>query len=214
MERGTVLWLEGLIGAGKSTLAQKIAGLMEFRAFHEPVEVDYLDKFYKDPRRYAFEFQLRQLARREAIHHAAQWEAITCTDFKGSILDRGLPGDRVFARLHVQMGNISAEQWMTYELLFKSAMGRLQTASLLVFLDVEPEVAMERVRNRNRGSESGLSIDYLRMLRKGYLDLMSEVESKESRWSDGLQIMRVPWNLDHQEAAPLVDKIKDRLHLK
>ena len=73
---------------------------------------------------------------------------------------------------------------------------------------------MERVRNRNRGSESGLSIDYLRMLRKGYLDLMSEVESKESRWSDGLQIMRVPWNLDNQEAAPLVAKIKDRLHLK
>jgi deoxyadenosine/deoxycytidine kinase len=212
-EKGAVAWIEGLIGAGKSTLSQKLAGLLEFRAFHEPVEADYLGKFYQDPKRYAFEFQLRQLARRQLIHRLAEAEATARIEYKGAILDRGLPGDRVFAKLHLQAGNISEEQWTTYELLFNDAISRIHPPSLLVFLDVDPDVAMERVRNRNRGAEAGLSVDYLKTLRKGYLDLISEIEGKEHRWSDGLQVLRVPWNVDHQEAAPLATMIKDKLRM-
>jgi deoxyadenosine/deoxycytidine kinase len=211
--RGAVVWVEGLIGAGKSTLSQKLAGLLEFRAFHEPVEADYLGKFYQDPRRYAFEFQLRQLSRRQLIHRLAESEAAAAIDYKGAILDRGLPGDRVFAKLHVQAGNISDEQWLTYELLFNDAISRIHPPALLVYLDTEPEVAMERVKNRNRGAEANLSLDYLKTLRKGYFDLLSEIEGKEHRWSDGIQTMRVPWNMDHQEAAPLASAIRDRLRM-
>ena len=213
MFTGAVVWVEGLIGAGKSTLSQKLAGLLEFRAFHEPVEADYLGKFYTDPKRYAFEFQLRQLARRKLIHELAQSEAVAAIDYKGAVLDRGLPGDRVFAKLHVHTGNISAEQWTTYELLFNQAMSTIRPPALLVYLDTDPDVAMERVRNRNRGAESGMTIDYLKMLRKGYLDLVSEIESREHRWSDGVDILRIPWNVDFQEAAPIAAKIKDRLKM-
>lgn len=209
---GAVLWVEGLIGAGKSTLSQKLAGLLEFRAFHEPIDSDYLDKFYKDPAKYAFEFQMRQIVRRRKIHKLAAAEA-NHTEYKGSILDRGLPGDRVFARLHVAAGNISPEQWTTYDLMFDDMMDGIRPPALLVFLDVEPEVALERVRNRGRGAESGMTLDYLRTLRKGYLDMMSEIESKEHRWSDGLDVMRVPWNVDNQEVGPLASKIKDRLRI-
>jgi len=213
MLRGAVVWVEGIIGAGKSTLAQTLAGLLEYRAFHEPVEPAILGKFYQDPKKMAFEFQLRQLARRQLIHRLAEAEATAAIDYKGAILDRGLPGDRVFAKLHVHAGNISEEQWTTYELLFNDAISRIHPPALLVYLDTEPEVAMERVRNRNRGAEANLSLDYLKMLRKGYLDLLSEVEGKEHRWSDGIQIMRVPWNVDHQEAAPLASAIRDRLRM-
>jgi deoxyadenosine/deoxycytidine kinase len=156
---------------------------------------------------------MRQIVRRLKIHKLAAAEA-QHTEYKGSILDRGLPGDRVFAKLHVHQGNISQEQWTTYDLHFNEMMNETRPPSLLVFLDVEPDVALERVKNRNRGAESGLTIEYLKMLRKGYLDLISEVESREHLWSIGIDIMRVPWNLDHQEAVPLATKIKDRLRMK
>lgn len=213
MSKGAVLWVEGLIGAGKSTLSQKLAGLLEFRAFHEPVEADYLEKFYKDPKTNAFEFQIRQLARRTGIHRLAQEEACNPIEYKGAILDRGLPGDRVFAKLHCHAGNISPEQWTTYEILFNSAIDLIRSPALLVFLDVEPDIAMERVKNRNRGAEAGLTIAYLKDLRKGYLDLLGEIEAKTHRWSDGIELMRVPWNTDHQEAGPLALAIKDRLRM-
>jgi len=213
-QKGAVIWVEGVIGAGKSTAGQKLAGLLEARAFHEPVEADVLGRFYQDPRRYAFEFQIRQLARRQLIHRLAEAEATAAIDYRGAILDRGLPGDRVFAKLHHQAGNISDEQWVTYELLFDDAISRIHPPALLVFLDVDPDVAMERVRNRNRGAEAGLSLDYLKTLRKGYLDLISEIEGKEHRWSDGIQILRIPWNVDHQEVGPLAALIKDKLKMK
>jgi len=213
MQQGAVIWIEGLIGAGKSTLTEKLAGLLECRALHEPVEVDYLDKFYKDPPKYAFEFQLRQLARRQDIHELADAEAKCACQYKGAILDRGLPGDRVFAKLHCHFGNINPEQWGTYELLFNNAMSKIKTPALLAFLDVEPDVAMERIKNRNRGAESGMTIDYLKMLRKGYLDLLTEIESREHRWCEKIQVMRIPWNLDHQGAAPLALSIKDKLRM-
>jgi deoxyadenosine/deoxycytidine kinase len=213
-DRGSVVFIEGGIGAGKSTAAQKLAGLLQFRVFHEPIDAEYLDKFYKNPKELAFEFQLRQLARREAIHHLAQWEAISQSEHRGSLLDRSLLGDHTFAALHHQSGNISTEQWITYELLFQNAWGRLFPPSLLVFLDVDPEVAMERIRNRNRGAEAGMSIEYLKNLRKGYLDLISTIESREYRWCETIQILRVPWNTDHLPIENLANKIKDKLRIK
>ena len=210
---GAVIWVEGLIGAGKSTLAQKLSGLLDYRAFHEPVDSDYLDKFYKDPKKYAFEFQMRQIVRRRKIHKLAISEA-NHTEYQGSILDRGLPGDRVFAKLHRFAGNITEEQWFTYELLFDEMIAEIRPPALLVFLDVQPDIAMERVKNRNRGAESGLTLEYLVTLRHGYLDLLAEIEGRLNRWSDGIEIMRVPWNIDNQETGPLAARIKDRLKIQ
>ena len=214
MSKGAVLWVEGIIGAGKSTLAQKLAGVLDFRAFHEPVDPDYLNKFYKDPKGEAFNFQLRQMQERIKIHKLAQEEANWGRDYKGAILDRGLPGDRVFAKMHVRYGNISDDQWVTYESIFEDAIGHINPPALLMFLDVQPDVAMERVKNRNRGAESGMTIEYLTTLRKGYLDMLSEVESRTHRWSDGLDVMRVPWNTDFQEVGLLAQQIKDRLRMQ
>ena len=214
MSNHPVIWVEGSIAAGKSTLCKKLAGLLDLRAFQEPIEVDYLDKFYKDPKKYAFEFQLRQLARRIGIHQLAQAEALNAIDFSGSLLDRGAPGDRVFCRLHCHYGNITPEQWTTYEILFDQAIGLIRPPALLLYLDVEPEVALERAKNRNRGAESGLTLEYLKDLRKGYLDLLAEIESKQHRWSDGIDVLRVPYNTDFLEVEPLAERIKDRLHMK
>lgn len=53
--------ISGLIGAGKSTLATKLAEKMGLPCFYEPViDNAYLADFYKDPARYAFPLQVYQ----------------------------------------------------------------------------------------------------------------------------------------------------------
>lgn len=53
--------ISGLIGAGKSTLATKLAEKMELPCFYEPVmDNAYLGDFYRDPARYSFPLQVQR----------------------------------------------------------------------------------------------------------------------------------------------------------
>ena len=49
-----IIWVEGIIGAGKSTFAKYLAEKLEFRLLSEPVDNEYLTLFYENPKRWAF----------------------------------------------------------------------------------------------------------------------------------------------------------------
>jgi len=214
MPFGPVLWIEGPIGAGKTTLTTAICKGLELRGLFEPVDTNvYLKDFYKDPKRWAFPMQIELLKSRYAMQKIAAFEASHVGGFKGSVLDRGLPGDRVFCRLHVEYGNISEREWHTYDDLFSVMMCSLTPPSLLVYLDVDPEVSLERVKTRARDAEVGVDIEYLTRLRRGYLDLLVEIESGTHHWSRGMEVMRVPWNVDHQSPDGIIDMIQHRFRL-
>lgn len=210
---GPVVWIEGIIGAGKTTLTKAVAEALNLRPVFEPVDDNpMLGKFYEDPKRYAFAMQLWLMARRHSMQQLAAWEA-RHGDFAGAVIDRGLPGDRVFCKLHVDAGNIDDEFWDVYEYFYDVMSLNLPVPSLLVFLDAEPETAFERMRARGRDEESGVPLDYLQRLRRGYLDLLVEIESRAHSWSRGMDVMRVPWNVDHQQPGPVIDEIKHRCRL-
>lgn len=216
---GALVWVEGIIGAGKSTLTAALADKLQLRGIYEPVETNpMLDKFYADPKKYAFPMQMYLMAKRHAMQQLAAWEAtagatIAGTEFKGAVVDRGLPGDRVFCKLHVQEGNIDPEMWEVYETFYDVMSLNLPTPSLLVFLDVEPEVAHERMTKRGRSAEAGVPVEYLRKLRRGYLDLLVEIESGTHAWSRGMRVVRVPWNADNQDTQPIVDAVRHHCRL-
>ncbi len=211
---GPILWIEGIIGAGKSTITQKLAEALGLRAIFEPVESNpYLERFYKEPGRWAFPMQMHLLHARYAMQKIAAYEATMNGGYHGAILDRGLPGDRVFARLHMLAGNMDELEWQTYEAAYDSMTCSLIPPSLMIFLDVEPEVAFDRVKERARGAEVGMELQYLKDLRKGYLDLMVEIESGEHAWSRGMKIMRLAWNTDHQPIDKLIETLKHQYRL-
>ena len=66
--------ISGLIGAGKSTLATKLAERMNLPVFYEPV-IDnvYLSDFYKDPARFSFPLQVRA-----ALGYLAMYNHVVC----------------------------------------------------------------------------------------------------------------------------------------
>lgn len=212
--RGPVIWVEGIIGAGKTTLTRALTNELGLRPILEPVKANpYLAKFYEDPKRWAFPMQIELLYRRYAMQKLAAYESTTEGGYPGSVLDRGLPGDRVFARLHRLAGNMSEMEWETYERCYGIMACSLIPPSLLIFLDVEPEIALDRVRNRGREEETGIPLDYLKQLRAGYLDLMVEIESGTHAWSRGMEVMRLAWNTDDQPTAPLISGLKDKFKL-
>lgn len=214
MSHGPIIWLEGIIGAGKTTVTKTLAEALSLRAIYEPVGSNpYLKLFYEDPRRYAFVMQIELLHRRFALQKIAAYEATAGGEYKGAILDRGLPGDRVFAKLHVLSGNISEMEWGTYERAYNIMTCSLIPPSTLVFLDVEPEVAYQRIQVRGRGVEKNVSLRYLEDLRKGYLDLLIEIESGRHAWSRGVDVMRLGWNTDYQKVDPLIEHLRQKYRL-
>lgn len=203
------IWLEGSIASGKSRLTTQLEQALGFRSFPEPVaDKGYLELFYADPRRYAFSFQIEMLRRRWDIHRLAMLECKAGTS-PGTLLDRGLPGDRVFARMHYQAGNLHALEWQTYEALYSEFMSvpHLQP-TVLIYLDVTPETSLHRIKKRNRPSEEQITLDYLSTLGEAYRRLLAEIESGRHAWSRGLQILKIMWDEDDLPVRPIVENIK------
>ena len=213
MKYGPIIWVEGIIGAGKTTLTKILAEELHLRPLFEPVDSNpYLDRFYKDPGRWAFPMQIELLHRRYAMQKLAAFEATSVGGFDGSILDRGLPGDRVFARMHMLKGNMSELEWQTYERAYDVMTCSLIPPAVLIYLDVQPAVAFERVQKRARSAESGggVSLEYLQDLHKGYLDLLVDIRSGAHAWSRGMEVIHLPWNADHQPPVELLAELQRR----
>lgn len=200
---GPQICIGGLIGAGKSTAAIQLGKALDLPVYHEPVKGNpFLEIFYKEPKEWAGWMQFYLLLERYKIHMQAGYEAL-CRH--GSIVDRSLIEDRAFCKLHVRKGNIDPLVWEhVYEPNFNFFLGTMLVPQVLIFLDVEPQVALERIQKRNRGAESGITLDYLQDLQKEYYDLFSLIESGEHSWSRGMTPKRLQWNVDYQGVEDMV----------
>ena len=209
MPYGPIVWIEGIIGAGKTTLTKTLCERLQYRPILEPVESNpYLEKFYGEPKRWATMMQMHLLHHRYAQQKLAAYEATGVGGYRGAVLDRGLPGDRVFARMHMLSGNIDPLEWRTYEMAYDNMVCSLVPPSFLIFLDVDPEVALARIKERARGCEVTIDLAYLHGLQRGYYDLLVEIDAGEHAWSRGIQTKRIPWNVDNQPVEALVDMVQ------
>ena len=197
-----LIWTEGVIGCGKTTFSREVAKRLNLRLIEEPVgngegeENPYLEKFYKDPKKYAFGMQMFLLHKRYAMQQLASYEATGVGGYAGAILDRSLSGDRVFAKLHVDAGNIDPLDWATYELAHNLMCRSLLPPTLLVFLDIQPQTAYDRMKKRNRIAENGVPLEYLIKLREGYHALIEEAERGLLPWAHAVRVCRIPWDVD------------------
>ena len=91
--------IAGLIGAGKTTLADALGQHLGLPVYYEPVaDQAYLEDFYRDTARYAFSTQIYLLNRRFQQHQEIIWRGT------GGVQDRTIYEDAVFARTLVQQG--------------------------------------------------------------------------------------------------------------
>jgi deoxyadenosine kinase len=162
-ERPLFVGVAGTIGAGKSELCKRLKALIPGAVdLQEPVDTELLDLFYSDKHRYAFEFQMYMLERRFNLHQQAIWSPVPV------IQDRTLYEDTIFARMCHDAGFMSGHEFRTYMNFFRTFESYMRRPNVILYLDVRPEVALERIRKRDRPAERGMTIEYLRGLEATY----------------------------------------------
>ncbi len=167
----------------------------------EGQENPYLERFYKDQKRWAFPMQIFLLHKRYAMQQLASYEATGVGGYKGAILDRSIAGDRVFAKLHVDAGNIDPLDFATYEMAYDTMARTLLPPTMMIYLDVQPETAFARMKKRNRGVEEGVPLDYLQKLHKGYQELLREAKRGLTPWAHAVTVCHIPWDPDTLDNA-------------
>lgn len=169
MVKPILLCIEGLIGAGKTTLCNEIENNIEnitmdnmkVKILKEPVdfwrELGLLDRFYKDQKRWAFTFQLTALVTKCI-------ELMSLEDNTIYIIERSPYTDlNCFAKLCNISGSIDDMEMNIYKLYFNHFITELQNKCSIkfIYLKTSPDICMERIKKRNRIEEKNIPIEYL-----------------------------------------------------
>jgi deoxyguanosine kinase len=153
--------IEGPIGAGKTTLARRLAERLDAEAvLEQPGENPFLARFYQDMARYALPTQLFFLFQR-----VRQLEPLAQADLFGRhvVADFLIDKDPLFAR-----ATLSADELVLYQKIYDSVRPQSPTPDLVIYLQARPATLIERVRKRAAGYERGVSEDYLALLAESY----------------------------------------------
>lgn len=162
--------IAGMIGAGKSTLARLLGEHLSIDVHYEPVEDnEYLEDFYRDTAKYSFAIQIYMLNRRFQQHQEIIWRG------RSAVQDRTIYEDSIFARVLAESGLMEARDYRTYRDLFQNMSHFMCRPNVIVYLDASPEVSMQRISQRGRGMESGISLEYLEALYRGYEDFVQDI---------------------------------------
>ena len=153
--------IEGVIGAGKTSLATLLAEQRKARLVLEEYEDNpFLPKFYEDRNRYAFQTQLAFLASRfkQQQNMMAQdlFHDLTISDY---IFDK----DRIFARL-----NLGEDELALYDTIFNIMSGLNVQPNLIVFIQSSVDRLIQNINLRGRTYEQHITPDYLRELDNAY----------------------------------------------
>ncbi len=148
----SVIVLAGMIGAGKSSYTEMIARRLGTEPFYENVAYNpVLDKFYNNPKKWAFSLQIYFLNARFSSIKAALGD-------DNNVLDRSIYEDELFTRINHIQGNISDIDMEIYSDLLANMMEELEgtakkSPDLLIYLHGSFEKILHHIQKRGRSFE-------------------------------------------------------------
>ena len=173
--------IAGLIGAGKTTLATSLGEHLGLPVHYEPViDNEYLDDFYRETARYSFAMQVYLLNRRFKQHQEIIWRG------SGGVQDRTIYEDAIFAKTLKEQDLMEPRDYETYVDLFKNLSNFMCRPNMIIYLDVSPETSLQRIQERERSCETGVSLEYLTRLYANYEEFLGEI-------SKLIPVLRVKW---------------------
>jgi deoxyadenosine/deoxycytidine kinase len=161
MQHHRYIAIEGPIGSGKTSLARRLAArLGADLLLEQPGENPFLARFYQDMARYALPTQLFFLFQR-----ARQLEPLAQRDLfsRPTVADFLIDKDPLFARI-----TLSAEELALYQRIYDALRPQAPVPDLVIYLQAQPQVLIERVRRRAAEFERGIDEAYLAVLAEGY----------------------------------------------
>jgi deoxyguanosine kinase len=153
--------VEGPIGAGKTSLARRLAArLSADLVLEQPGENPFLARFYDDMARYALPTQLFFLFQRARL-----LEPLAQPDIFGRpvVADFLIDKDPLFAQI-----TLSGDEHALYRKIYDAVRPQAATPDLVIYLQAQPDTLAERVQRRASGYERGISDEYLALLAESY----------------------------------------------
>lgn len=163
MENSFVKYIavEGVIGAGKTSLARKIKDKLNAELIAEQFDVNpFLENFYSNRKRYAFQTQMFFLINRFKQQQELNQENLF-TQF--IVCDYLFEKDKIFAYL-----NLNEEELKLYETLFPLLARNLRKPDVVVYLQSSIDRLMYNIKKRNRRIERNLTRSYIEELSDAY----------------------------------------------
>lgn len=160
--------IEGNIGAGKTSLASRIAEQFNGKLILEQFEENsFLPKFYKDPDKYAFPLELSFLAAR---YHQLKQEVSSGDLFKSfTISDYFIAKSLLFASKTLQ-----DDEYELYKKLFTIINITLPKPDLLVYLYLSIDNLQKNIQIRGRDYEKDIDGKYLQKIQSAYLNYIEK----------------------------------------
>jgi len=172
MSKPFIYSIEGNIGSGKTTFIENLQKVFSSNPsiifIREPVEIwqtikdtqgeTILSKFYKDPAKYAFTFQVMAYSTRLSMLRKIIRENPEC---KIIICERSLDADKhIFAKMLFDDGLIDDVSYQIYQRFYGEFQDEFRLDGI-IYIDADADVCKSRIEKRARDGEETVSIDYL-----------------------------------------------------
>lgn len=162
-EKCRFIVVEGVIGAGKTTLASMISERLDAHLMLEHFDENpFLGTFYENRERWAFHTQLSFLASR----FKQQKQLMTRDLFHEIVVsDYGFEKDRIFASV-----NLAGDELQLYESMYSIMELNTPTPDAVIYLQAPAERLLKHIRKRGRPFEAQIELGYLKELQDAYND--------------------------------------------
>jgi len=190
-----IISIDGNIGSGKSTLMERLRKhfsnntnivflkepVDEWETITDENDITVLEKFYENPSKYGFSFQIMAYISRLDVMR----KAIKQNPNAIFISERSLFTDKfVFAKMLFDSGNIELINYKIYLKWFDTFADDFPV-SKIIYVNTEPEICHNRIVKRSRTGESNIPLDYLQNCHK-YHNNMIDINSIDCICKDQL----------------------------
>ena len=160
---GVEIVVDGVTGVGKTSLVRIISEEFGLSPFNEMFDDEnrLLHKFFYDRPKWAFPMQTNFLTNRFKQYRKAMQTG-------QAVMDRSIYSDRIFARMYLEYGYLSHEEYDVYNNLLNALLEQVQPPKLLVYLRVNTDEAIRRIHRRGRPDELEVEREYWDHLNQFY----------------------------------------------
>ncbi len=177
-----IISIDGNIGSGKSTLMGELKKYYcdnkNVVFLKEPVDewgnitdengITILEKFYENPSKYGFSFQIMAYISRLDVMR----KEIKKNPNAIFISERSLFTDKlVFAKMLFDSGNIELVNYKIYLKWFDTFAEEFPV-SKVIYVNTEPEICHQRIEKRSRTGESNIPLEYLQNCHKYHINML------------------------------------------
>lgn len=195
--------ITGNIGAGKTTLAEKLAKYYGWEVYYEAVDGNpYLAPFYGDMPKWSFHLQIFFLNSR-----FEQVLKIKNQEEKTIIQDRTIYEDAyIFAQNLYESGHMNQTDYETYKSLFNTIMKAISPPDLMIYLKADVNKLVSQIKKRNRDYEQNIDPQYLISLNSLYEGFTKEYNHGKLLEIDVNQMDFVGNDLDFKQITEIIEK--------